>query len=669
MTAGTPCMSGPAMAAGRSRVATALAVGIVGGTVLGLVESLRTFDTNVHIEPGRYAAVYFGVPMMLTTMSVMLVMLVVGVLDGIVRKGRERDPVRLATDYGAILGLVTVGSATGYWAREMLSALRDTGSVDTWLVAAALVAVLPAGVAVAAGAGVAFGALWRRLGTAGRRRALVGLAVAVHIAFIPGLIVHWVTEARGFVYQGRRGTPRSPGDRNVLLITVDTLRADRVGVYGSGSASASLTPAIDAVAREGVLFEEAISSSPWTLPALASVMTGENPSRHGAGWPTGDRDLLARSSLRPGATLARVMQGHGYLTEAIVTNPYLSMHFGLEQGFDGYEQLTLEKEIFDVLGATVVIRASRAAFPGFIPDARASSVTDRAIGWLGRHRAEKFLLWVHYIDPHAPYVDPQAGAGTSFRGDTLLHSRGGQPVNGDVGLIDIARLRAGEVHLSVDERAELVRLYEAEVRYVDRQVGRLLGEFERLGLADDTIVVVLSDHGEEFWDHGGIEHGHTLYDELVRVPLVLRGPALPQGARVSGLVRLIDVAPTLLDLLGLPALQGVQGTSLLSRLRGERAEPLVAVSESLLFADDATGVRTDELKYIRRADGREEVYDLRTDALERHDLAGCSDLGPARAAYAGAVGWAGDGAPAVDGSRTALPAQVRAALRSLGYAH
>jgi arylsulfatase A-like enzyme len=648
------------------RIGTALAVGVIGGTALGLVESMRTLDANIHVSPGRYATVYLGVPMMLTTMSVMLLLLLVSALDRVRRGPRDDDPARLAATYGAVVGLLVVAGGAGLWARDLAAALRDTGSRDWWLLPAALAAALPVAAALAGAVGAGFGALWRWLQPPRRRRVLVGLVVGLHLAFVPALVTRWLTEARGLLYQGKRVAPREPGARNVLLVTLDTVRADRVGAYGSGSA-ASLTPAIDALARDGVLFERAISSSPWTLPALASVMTGKNPSQHGAGWPRGGRELFERTPLQPGPTLAGALQADGYFTQAIVTNPYLSTHFGLEQGFDGYQQLTLEQEIFDVLGATLVIRTFRATFPGLVPTARANAVTDRAIRWLGRHRADKFLLWVHYIDPHAPYVDPEIGPGTSFRGDTLLDTDPGREAVAGVGSIAVARLRAGEVRLSKVERAELVRLYDREVAFVDRQLGRLLAELERLGLTEDTVVVVLSDHGEEFWDHGGIEHGHTLYDELVWVPLVLRGPGLPRGARVRGVVRLVDVAPTVLDLLGLPAPADVQGTSLLPRLGGAQTAPLVAVSESMLFADEGKAVRTEDFKYVRWADGHEELYDLRADPLERTSLAACSDLGAARAVYTRAVSGRGEQAP-VAGVPQPDP-RLRAALRALGYAH
>jgi arylsulfatase A-like enzyme len=562
--------------------------------------------------------------------------------------------------YGAILGFLAVGGWAAFSVHDLGAVLQQIGSESSWIVAAASAVVVLLVVVAAGVSGAALGSLWQsRL-----RRTAIGFAIVLNLAFLPVVASYPLTDEKGAVYQPHRGVPRVAGEQSVVLITLDTVRADRVGAYAPGSGStASLTPAIDALARQGILFEQAISSSPWTLPALASVMTGESPRQHGAGWLLRSRDPLARSALRSGPTLARVMQAHGYFTQAFVTNPFVSVQYGMEQGFDGYEHLTLEAETLKGMGKTPVVRAFTMAFPELGFSDRGEAVTARAVRWLRRHRDERFLLWLHYIDPHAPYVDSEDGPGTSFRGDTLLNER---RAGFSVKHVDIARIRSGEIHLSAAERQELIALYDREVRYVDEQVGRVIAELDRLDIAEETLVVVLSDHGEEFWEHGGVEHGHTLYDELVRVPFVLRGPGLAKGARVSGVVRLIDVAPTILDLLGLPPLIGARGVSLLSRLRGEHEEPLVAVSESLLFAEEQTAVRTDRSKYVRWADGREEFYDLLTDPSEQRSTAACGDLAPVHALFSQAV----DGVSGTILTSSVVPdPRVHAGLRSLGYVH
>ncbi len=174
----------------------------------------------------------------------------------------------------------------------------------------------------------------------------------------------------------------------------------------------------------------------------------------------------------------------------------------------------------------------------------------------------------------------------------------------------------------------------------------------------------MSDHGEEFWDHGGVEHGHTLHDELIRVPLVLRGPGVPRGLRYEPLVRTTDLAPTLLDLLGLPPLPSRSGASLLPDLVGARHAPRVASSENLLFAEPHTAVRTDALKYIAWSDGHEELYELGADPAERRDLSTCADLAPARALHAASFA----SVPRRAVTNVVEPDPLtRSALQSLGY--
>jgi arylsulfatase A-like enzyme len=162
---------------------------------------------------------------------------------------------------------------------------------------------------------------------------------------------------------------------------------------------------------------------------------------------------------------------------------------------------------------------------------------------------------------------------------------------------------------------------------VDRAVGTVLGALDARGMRDRTLVIVVGDHGEEFWEHGGVEHGHTVYEELIRVPLLMRWPKrLPEKAVSEALVRTVDIAPTVLDLLALPV-GSTDGATLVPVLRGDEASQRVAVVENLLFAEERVGVRTIDREYVRWENGKEEVYDLARDPLELHDLAG-------RAAYA-----------------------------------
>jgi arylsulfatase A-like enzyme len=232
---------------------------------------------------------------------------------------------------------------------------------------------------------------------------------------------------------------------------------------------------------------------------------------------------------------------------------------------------------------------------------------------------------------------------------------------------DIARLRSGEIRLSAEEKEAVHDLYRAEIRSVDDAVGQVLATLDRNGLGDRTLVLVVGDHGEEFWEHGGVEHGRTVYDEVARVPLILRWPGhLAAGERIGALVRITDVAPTILDLLGLAAPSGRDGETLLPLLRGEEQAPRVALIENLLFAEERVGMRTADRKYVRWEDGREEVYDLSADPQERIDLAGvASVLPPLRQLYAGVTG--GRATSVVQTSQLRLDSGTAEAMRALGY--
>ena len=192
---------------------------------------------------------------------------------------------------------------------------------------------------------------------------------------------------------------------------------------------------------------------------------------------------------------------------------------------------------------------------------------------------------------------------------------------------DIARLRSGEIRLIEEEKGLVRNLYRAEVHTVDAAVGTVLDTLRRRRLRDETLVVLVADHGEEFWEHGSVEHGHTLYDELLRVPFIMQWPGhLPESKEVDTLVRLVDVPPTILDLLSIPIPEELDGLSVVPLLSGGESAPRTAVAENMLFAEECTAIRTPGYKYIRWQDGREEVYDLRTDPQERINLVALSEV-------------------------------------------
>jgi arylsulfatase A-like enzyme/Tfp pilus assembly protein PilF len=387
----------------------------------------------------------------------------------------------------------------------------------------------------------------------------------------------------------------------VVLISIDTLRADHVGAYGATRAH---TPTLDGLAARGVRFAHAFSPAPLTLPSHASLLTGLDPPQHGVRNNGGFR--LPEEV----ATLAEVLRAGGFATAAFVGAFVLDRQFGLARGFDVYDDRMAPRR---AAGAT-----------GFA-ERRADAVVDAALAWLAG-APERFFLFVHLYDPHANY-DPPPGFRASFPN----------------------------------------RPYAGEIAFADAQLGRLLAALRERWPDERTLVVATSDHGESLGEHGEATHAYTLYDATQRVPLLLAGPGLPAGAVVTPLVRLVDVAPTVLALTGQAALPETAGRDLRALVSGREREPRTAYLETLAPQLDfgwspLLAVRTHRHKYVSAP--RPELYDVQTDPGELRDVAAAEpELAGELAALleARAVG-AGTRAQFV-----APRPEDRRRLRSLGY--
>ncbi|HYC22811.1 MAG TPA: sulfatase-like hydrolase/transferase, partial [Candidatus Bathyarchaeia archaeon] len=467
---------------------------------------------------------------------------------------------------------------------------------------------------------------------------------------------------------GGRGAER---DRrraeNLVLITIDTLRADEAGARNM--------PRLEGLAATGVKLSSAFASAPWTLPSLASLMTGRSPQSHGAGRPIGPSplDRSALDAVVP--TLATILNAAGFATRAVVTNPYLGTAYGLAQGFSAYENLTLESEAAITLAPTLGGWAlERLGITRALGD-RGAVVTRRARRFLAQPPGGRFFLWLHYIDPHAPY----AGERRSFRGDLLAAAGARTPAAR--GVPRMAELRAGEVRLPAEGRERLRAAYRAAIAEVDAEIGAVVDALRDAGLSATTLLVVTADHGEEFWDHGGVEHGHSLYDELIHVPLVLACPGLlPAGRVVDTVVGLDRLAATILDLLevrspggeGAAGANGTCGKGIapgFADLLGhtlDAGETRPVVSENLLFAEERVALRTARYTYVRWPNGKEEVYDRRRDPRELRDLAARRSLVRALARRLDADREPASAAP-VCALRKSDDERTRRALQALGY--
>lgn len=406
---------------------------------------------------------------------------------------------------------------------------------------------------------------------------------------------------------------RPANSLNLIIITIDTLRPDHLGCYGYDSIK---TPNIDGLADNGVLFSNAYSPVPLTFPSHVSMMTGQYPIRHGV--QNNCSFVLDDSAV----TLAELLKKKGYTTGAIVASFVLASSFGLDQGFDHYDDLFLQHNV---------------ERPDYSKDHRiARTVTDLAKEWIQDNHQKPFFLWVHYFDPHSPYTPPSP-FDESYKNDP----------------------------------------YDGEIAYTDHQVGLFLEELRKLSLLDSTCIVLVGDHGEGLWEHNEQTHGLFIYDTTLRVPLIISYPQLlPKGNTVSSLVRTVDIMPTMLEVFGVSAKKApLQGTSLFPLLTGKAKDiPLnlycVSRYPELNFNwAPLEGIVTSEgWKYIHAP--KPELYNLKKDPEEKINLV-AAEPQRAESFYDQLLSLKRDLAPGSheqkESKSVAISAETRERLRSLGY--
>ena len=426
---------------------------------------------------------------------------------------------------------------------------------------------------------------------AARGRWAAFAAVAIAAIGLAGLALGW--------WWTRSRLPRL----NLFLVTIDTLRADHVGVYGGRDVQ---TPTLDALAGRGVRFEHAETPVPITGPSHASILTGLYPPVHGV------RDNIVFSLDGRHRTLATRLKAAGYRTAAFVGAYPVAAAFGFKQGFDSFSENFKES-----------------AVPGAGAQRPANDVADDTLSWLARPGDGPFFVWMHLYDPHAPY-DPPEPYRTTFAG----------------------------------------RPYDGEIAFADAQLGRVLDWLRSAGHDEDTVVAVLSDHGESLGEHGEVTHAVLLYEATLRVPLLLAGPGVPRGQTVAARVVTVDLAPTLLRLLDLAPGPEMPGRDLRPALRGERLPPEPLYAESLFGRlncrwSSLRAWTSEDWKLVQGS--RTELFHLTEDPGETRNRA--EEEGPRvermRAALRSAVARM---APAGDQARTAaITPEQEAILKSLGY--
>jgi len=424
-------------------------------------------------------------------------------------------------------------------------------------------------------------------------------------------------------------SPKPPPSRpNVIFIVLDTLRADHLGVYGYQQPT---SPQLDAFAAQSTLFEYAVTAAPWTPPSVSTMITGLYPIAHGM-MPPDDRRLAKRFARKLGdplETMAERLKAAGYHTGGLTSNPWTNTMFGFAQGYDSF------------------LYRGRA---------RGDEITTRGLNLLDalRDDGKPFLLYLHYLDPHDPY-DPPAPYVTQFPIPTNYP----------------------------DKMGKLVSRYDGEIRFMDGHLGRLFAGFRERGVFDSSLIIVVGDHGEQFREHGHYRHGFMLHNEELHVPLIVKFPGQSIGTRVQETASTIDILPTVLKHVGLPADTSLPGVPLdePSRL-AERPGVLSEIyrnydwksitnpqGKKLILKVEKDSIEFDLVKHLERWHTPEPVgvFDRSVDYLEKSPLDDASAYNTLRAAFE--IRWKEAAARRVEGasSLVEMPDEAVEQLRSLGY--
>ena len=463
------------------------------------------------------------------------------------------------------------------------------------------------------------------------RRGLVGAACLVVTIALLLRVGHWLTLERHL----DRLPPAQAGSPNVLLIVWDTVRARSLSLHGYERRT---TPHLEQWARTGAVFDHAISTSPWTLPSHGSMFTGRWAGELSANWEQALGDEYP--------TLAEVLGHRGYVTAGFVANTfYGGYEHGLARGFARYEdyvvslpELLMSSSLLGGIANSHSVRNLLGYYDNF-PRKNAAAVTDHFLSWQRTNGERPFFAFLNYFDAHESYLPPAPFA----------EAFGGVTPGGSPSLIQDRRrtLRRDWTTRPPEEIAAEMKLYDGAILYLDDQLNRLLGQLQSRGVLDNTIVILTSDHGEQFGEHGLFLHGNSLYHRLLHVPLMIRFPSrIPGGTRVDSPVTLRDLPATVLDLINPQGAPHPFPGHTLARhwsppgtrdrdpaasdiARAEVRQALWAVPEFAWYPaarGDMESVTDDAYHYIRNGDGTEELYSLRNDPDERHNVSGRDDM-------------------------------------------
>jgi arylsulfatase A-like enzyme len=378
------------------------------------------------------------------------------------------------------------------------------------------------------------------------------------------------------------------------LISLESLRSDHLGCYGY---SKNTSPNIDKLAQEGTLFLNTVSATSWTLPSITSLLTSVYQGVHQV-----SNDGKKLDEMR--TTLAEVMKDNGYATAAFVSGPYTSSAFGLNQGFDVYKNCSFIKGNYKKKKHF----PSKRDFSESHKDVINRKTSLMASDWLNRHYKESFFLYLHYWDIHYDYIPPAPY-------NKIFDSH----YKGNISAKKFQSNTAINKNMNSRDLRHIIALYDGEIRWTDYNIGFLLDKLKDLKQLQNTLIVLTADHGEEFFEHGGKGHRRTLYDEVIKVPLIFKFPRrIPKGKRIKTQVRTIDIMPTILDIMNIPDHKETMGKSLWKLIHSKKKAEMndrTALSE---LHNELKSLRTNGWKIIYNISSKKlHFIDLKRDPLEK----------------------------------------------------
>jgi len=456
----------------------------------------------------------------------------------------------------------------------------------------------------------------------GRRLKLVLGSVIITL----GLVMVATGYLVGVIYEPDAYKHKEGDDQrlNVIIISIDTLRKDHLSCYGYEGCK---TPNIDEFAGKCVVFENCIAPAPYTAPSMASILTGNYPTVHNC------RYIPKTPINQDIKTISEILRVHGYHTEFYTANQAVDSARGFNRGFDYYESWSfsgdivyyLPQRVFSVVERALIFFGAKSRVENFDKTEWLSEKIAPRLVKLDRYAP--FFLWFHFFDPHGPYFPPQE----------FIPANKDERVRLDSIKYELNKKRYDNCR---GEKEELIKLYDGDIQYVDHTLGELLRIIEEEGFFENTIVILTADHGEEFWEHNAFGHGHCLYPEVIRIPLMIYLP--PSLGCVSGriydYVSLVDIAPTILDCMGLPESDGMGGRSILKLMESCGSDTYDneggGGSDCAVFSEfiqsrfvvegldgEKKGIYKDDYHLIYTiASGEKELYELKSDPGEFLDI-------------------------------------------------